>query len=281
MQSSGTAQKRAVHQFERWPPFPRPPMQFALVNDQRQQPQPRLRGECQVCGQEAISKCGSQKIWHWAHHGRRHCDPWWENETDWHRAWKARFPEAMREVVQFDEATGEKHVADVKTSRGLVIELQHSAMSAEELQSRERFYGNMIWIVDGRSFASRFEVRDGQLPHPKSALLQDVEFFHPHASVFWRRSEAIEGSSMAEMHRSAEIANEIMADYRGHHFFHWKRPHQVWMEATAPVFIDFGTEELVRLCRYSPPTQWCVQRIAARALVEKNGGTYLVSNDKG
>lgn len=180
-------------------------------------------------------------------------------------------------MVQFDAATGEKHIADVKTSQGLVIELQHSAMPADELRSREEFYGDMIWIVDGRSFAARFEILEDLLPHPESALLHDVVFFPHHASAFWRRSEQIDGLTLVEMHRSAEIASDITADYRGHHFFRWKRPHQVWMEATAPVYVDFGGQDLLRLSRYNPATQWCVQRVSAQALVEKYGGTYCVA----
>ena len=48
-----------------------------------------------------------------------------------------------------DEKTGERHIADVKTPKGLVIEFQHSPIQSEELRSRETFYDNMIWIVDG------------------------------------------------------------------------------------------------------------------------------------
>ena len=241
-------------------------MQFALVNGLRHSPQPRRHGVCPACAQEMISKCGSQIMWHWAHHGKRHCDPWWENETEWHRAWKAQFPEAMREVVHFDETTGEKHIADIKTFRGLVIELQHSAMPPEELQSREKFYGRMIWILDGKPFASQFDVFKYPLPHPESALLQDVLFSHQAAgAAFWRRSEASDGS-LVPFHDSSEIADEIMTDYRGHHFFRWKQPRKVWKEATAPVFIDFGSDELFRLLRYGQSGQWCVQRIATQAL---------------
>ena len=233
-----------------------------------------------MCGQAATSKCGSQVRWHWAHAGRRHCDPWWENETDWHRAWKAYFPEAMREIVHFERVTGEKHVADLKTARGLVIELQHSAMPLEEMQSRERFYGHMIWIVDGKPFADQFEVLTCPLPHPGSTILQDVVFFPNLASAFWRRSEVTPGSDMVEMHRSEEVANEIEADYRGHHFFRWKRPREVWRQATAPVFVDFGGHELLRLSRYNPDTQWCVQRVPKRVLIEKNGGTYEPTSER-
>jgi competence protein CoiA len=256
-------------------------MQFALVEQTRSQPQPGLRGNCTVCGQSAISKCGPQRLWHWSHCGRRHCDPWWENETDWHRAWKSNFPEAMREVVHFDQVTGEKHVADVKTIGGLVIELQHSAMSLQELQSREAFYGHMIWIVDGRPFAKQFEVLADPLPHPKSALLQDVVFFPDMASTFWRRSEAIPGSSLVEMHRANEIEEKIRFDYRGHHFFRWKRPREVWRQAKTPVFIDFGGTHIFRMANYNSASQWCVQRISKVALIEKNGGMYVPFRENG
>lgn len=76
------------------------------------------------------------------------CDHWWENETQWHRDWKNCFPEEWQEVVHF-AADGEKHIADVKTPSGLVIEFQRSAIKPEEQFSREKFYKNMIWIVDG------------------------------------------------------------------------------------------------------------------------------------
>ena len=44
---------------------------------------------------------------------------------------------------------GELHIADVRTPSGLVIEFQHSAIKPEERIARERFYQNMLWVVDG------------------------------------------------------------------------------------------------------------------------------------
>ena len=116
-------------------------MKFALVNGQRQEARPNLSGKCPnpSCDRPMVAKCGEVKIWHWAHQGRRFCDPWWENETDWHRAWKDRFPINWQEVVHHAE-TGEKHIADVKTDRGWVIEFQHSPLEPEERRSRETCY---------------------------------------------------------------------------------------------------------------------------------------------
>ena len=88
-----------------------------------------------------IAKCGNKKVWHWAHKTKKTCDHWWENETQWHRDWKDQFPVEWQEVVHFAEG-GEKHVADVKTSTGLVIEFQHSAITKEEVLSRTAFYQN-------------------------------------------------------------------------------------------------------------------------------------------
>jgi hypothetical protein len=124
-------------------------MRFALVSAHKTDPQPKLHGQCPHCGEAVISKCGKVKVWHWSHKSTKICDPWWENETEWHRAWKDKFPKEWQEISALDPETGETHIADVKTSYGLVVEFQHSPMPSEEMAAREHFYGNMIWIVDG------------------------------------------------------------------------------------------------------------------------------------
>jgi hypothetical protein len=123
-------------------------MKFALVNDKKEEATKGAQGICQVCGSELIAKCGEVKINHWAHKGNRTCDPWWENETDWHRAWKDKFPKEWQETVHFDES-GEKHIADVKTSSGWCIEFQHSYLNPEERRARNAFYRKLVWVVDG------------------------------------------------------------------------------------------------------------------------------------
>ena len=101
-------------------------MKFAVVEgERREEAQPGRSGKCPVCGAEVIAKCGEVKVWHWAHRGRRTCDPWWEHETKWHRDWKNQFPRDWQEKIQRSE-NGEKHIADVKTDRGEVLEFQHS-----------------------------------------------------------------------------------------------------------------------------------------------------------
>jgi hypothetical protein len=70
-----------------------------------------------------------------------------EPETEWHRAWKNKFPEDWQEKPH--QSDGERHIADVKTDRGIVIEFQHSFLLRDERESREKFYQNMVWVVDG------------------------------------------------------------------------------------------------------------------------------------
>lgn len=254
-------------------------MEFAIINGRREVPTPRCRGTCPVCGEPVLAKCGSKIVWHWSHGSNRHCDPWWENETVWHRDWKACFPEAQREVVHFD-VTGEKHVADVQTARGMIIEFQNSPMPPDELRGRERFYGKMIWIVNGASFKDRFHILDS-LPDPRSEFARDLVFdrqtVESLGSGFWRKSEnpAWSGpNDLVRAHRMREIETEIAKNYRGHHRFDWQRPRDVWYAATVPVFFDFGGPTLCRLLPYDDRGLRCVRRVGKRDLVAKNGGTY-------
>jgi hypothetical protein len=123
-------------------------MKFALINGQRHEAKPNLSGMCLACGQAMVSKCGEVKVWHWAHKGRRTCDPWWENETEWHRTWKGQFPESWQEIVHYAD-DGEKHIADVRTDQKWFIEFQHSYINPEERRSRDVFYKRLVWVVDG------------------------------------------------------------------------------------------------------------------------------------
>lgn len=124
-------------------------MRFALVDNMRVEANHGLIGICPGCSQPVVSKCGDHRIHHWAHKSNKNCDNWWESETEWHRAWKSQFPAEWQECFLLDEQTGEKHIADIRSKFGFVIELQHSAITPEEKISRERFYKNMVWVVDG------------------------------------------------------------------------------------------------------------------------------------
>lgn len=123
-------------------------MKFAVIDGQRREAEPGLSGVCQACGRALVTKCGEIRDWHWAHQKSTACDPWWENETEWHRAWKGQFPSAWQEVVH-PASDGTRHIADVATEGGWVIEFQHSPIENEERQSRNAFYRKLVWVVNG------------------------------------------------------------------------------------------------------------------------------------
>lgn len=103
------------------------------------------RGICPLCGAELVAKKGEYNAWHWAHIGRDLCDDWYQPKGPWHRFWQRFFPESLREVPV--ERDGKKHIADIKTINGIVVEVQWSPIAIEEIREREQFYDRMIWIV--------------------------------------------------------------------------------------------------------------------------------------
>jgi hypothetical protein len=249
-------------------------MQYSTVNGQRVLPFPKGKGVCDMCGAETLAKCGETVMWHWAHKSKKDCDPWWENETEWHRNWKSQFPENFREVVFECPETGEKHRADIVTEKGMVLEIQNSPMNLEELRSREAFYKNLVWVVNGKKFKSGFNIWKAPLPDPQCPDFDDVVFMHsqykPSCSMFWRKSEHPEAlhnkGVMVQIHSAREIEKEINDNYIGHHSFHWVRPHVAWLEAKCPVLIDFGDEILWRIENYKNRFL-CVRAIAREKVI--------------
>ncbi|MCF2870778.1 hypothetical protein L0664_06840 [Octadecabacter sp. G9-8] len=122
-------------------------MRFAIQDETKIEATPKAVGKCPGCGADLVARCGTRKVWHWAHKGRRHCDHWWENETEWHRKWKDHFPTDWQEIGSRD-ADGELHIADVRTPAGLVVEFQHSYLKSAEAKKRTEFHSPIIWVVD-------------------------------------------------------------------------------------------------------------------------------------
>lgn len=124
-------------------------MRFALINNKLVEAETGLHGQCPGCSQPVFAKCGDKRVHHWAHRSTKMCDEWWEPETEWHRSWKNNFPVEWQEFFLPDVKTGEKHIADIRTPEGLVIEFQHSHINRNERINREQFYKKMVWVVDG------------------------------------------------------------------------------------------------------------------------------------
>ena len=171
-------------------------MKFALFNNEKIEATKGENGFCPSCGSEVIAKCGEIKVHHWAHKGNRNCDPWWENETQWHRVWKNNFPAEWQEVVNHAD-DGERHIADVKTPSGWVLEFQHSLLKSEERRSRDAFYSKLIWIVDGtrrKTDAPKFDeaLKEGRVIAPQLPFQTVMIYFPDECRLIrdWRNSEA-------------------------------------------------------------------------------------------
>jgi len=263
-----------------------PSMGVALVSGERAAPAPGLKGECPLCGKPAQAKCGPIIRWHWAHSGRRHCDPWMENEGPWHRAWKALFPFEWQEVVAYDHA-GEKHIADVKRPDGTVIELQNSPMSIEEMNSREAFYGErMIWIVNGEKFKNHIRISDS-LPDPHHERMRDFKLGMPTYTKWSKhvRQPCHDGSAfgyflksdiaadpsrdaMHELHHGKAFESVVANSYRGQHAWSWKNPREGWLLSRRTVVFDLGQGEMWALAKYGDDGDLCLQRVSIKALMD-------------
>lgn len=130
-------------------------------------------GFCQLCKNEVRAYCGEININHWRHINLNLCDTWKESESEWHREWKNEFPQEWQEVII--ENHFEKHIADIKTPYGLVLELQNSSISSTTIKIREQFYNNIVWLINANNFKENFDITS----IVKSRLRQiDSEYRH-------------------------------------------------------------------------------------------------------
>lgn len=207
-------------------------MKFAVVNGRRQEAQRGLSGECPSCGHPTVAKCGEVRMSHWAHKGSHVCDPWWENESEWHRAWKGQFPVEWQEVIHPAE-NGIKHIADVKTELGWVIEFQRSYIKPEERRSRDSFYPKLVWVVDGTR-----RKRDGK------QMLEAVNHgARLHANLPIVRVRSDECALLQE-----------------------------WAGSRAPTFFDFGDQALLLLIAGRPDGPAYVGPFSRASFIEMHRG---------
>jgi hypothetical protein len=117
-------------------------MLLANVNGIPHRASSGLIGVCRACGESVIAKCGSIVVHHWAHKVGSECDSFSEQIGEWHLSWQDMIRTEFVEVVMAP------HRADITGNGGMVVELQHSPLSIEEIAEREAFYGQMVWLFD-------------------------------------------------------------------------------------------------------------------------------------
>ena len=186
-------------------------MRYALENGIKKEATKGAKGTCLCCGAEVIAKCGKIRIAHWAHKNNEECPySMKEPKTQWHLNWQNYFPKEWQEVKCTDEQTGEIHIADIKTTNGLVVEFQHSAINPEERLSRERYHKNMIWVIDGTR--SKYDLKrfTKNIKNLQSFIISNSEIPFSLYTVNW--------------------VDEILPSS--------------WLSATVPLYFDFRPEKI-------------------------------------
>lgn len=162
-------------------------MLYALVNGQREEAtETGQRAHCPICNEAVIARCGETNMNHWAHEKDESCDVWYESETEWHKNWKLTFALDRREAII--KKDGKRHIADILTEKGVVVELQNSPISKAVIRQREQFYGeNMLWIINGRDFKDNFHI-SAYNPYyrSKGSSLPEFGFYWKHARRTWK-----------------------------------------------------------------------------------------------
>ncbi len=186
-------------------------MRYALENGIKKEATKGAKGMCLCCGAEVIAKCGNIRIAHWAHKNNEECSySMKEPKTQWHLDWQNYFPKKWQEVRCTDEQTGEIHIADIKTTNGLVVEFQHSAITPEERSSREQFHKNMIWVIDGTRLKYDFKRFTKNIENLQPLIISNSEIPFSLYTINW--------------------VDEILPPS--------------WLSATVPLYFDFRPEKI-------------------------------------
>lgn len=169
----------------------------------------------------------------------------YRKETAWHRDWKLAFPPAFREIAFYDAANNNMHRADVYTPSGYTIEFQNSPITLAELTSREAFYPNLIWVLNGKKFKG-FKILK-HLPDVDDPKLKDYEFCHSDHLSMVRKIDVEQGNLFPKTLNFYHNELKGVKITSNLYSFCWKQPHSVWYSATAKIIVDLGGHFLYEL----------------------------------
>ena len=169
----------------------------------------------------------------------------YRGETAWHSDWKKAFPENCREVTFSDIRNSEYHRADVHTACQTTIEFQNSPINLLELQSREAFYPNLIWVVNGKKFKG-FKILK-HLPDVDDEKLNNYEFCHRSNLTMIRKADVMAGLEKPKILNFRHPELQSIPFTTHYYSFQWRFPHRVWYDAKCPLVFDFGGHFLYQL----------------------------------
>lgn len=162
----------------------------------------------------------------------------YRKESPWHRDWKMAFPKHYREKVFIDQASGEMHRADIFTACGTTLEFQHSPITALEIASREAFYPNLVWILNGAKLKGFRLLK--HLPDVDDPKLAAYEFCHSDHLAVVSKADIDAGKLKP---RTISFAHPEMQGIKmtaQYYSFCWKNPHTAWFSARCRMIVDMG-----------------------------------------
>ena len=166
--------------------------------------------------------------------------------------WKLIFGKENTEIIIYQD--GKKHIADVKTTEGYILELQNSIIESHTIRDREEFYGsNMLWIINGKKFKDGFRI-----------FLGNSMPFDNYSPEFDRFAK-LHGFT-PKYRPTGDMAGAVEWN------FIWKRARQCWSEARRPVFIDFGGDKLFQMTIGIGRAKGMGQEIAKYDFIKRHKG---------
>jgi hypothetical protein len=125
-----------------------------LITKERIRAKKGLRATCPCCKEQVIAKCGESMIHHWSHQRNSACS-YGEGEGEWHETMKDIISNFFDAEIEYSVPEDRSHIADIYVPESnSIIEIQHSPISSEDLDSRYLFWKRMrrinsfTWLVD-------------------------------------------------------------------------------------------------------------------------------------
>ncbi len=163
------------------------------------------RGTCPGCREPVVGKCGEIVAWYWSHLSGADCDTWSEPMTQWHRDWQAAAPIYRREVPLGP------HRADIVTADGRIYEVQHSALSWDDIERREDFYSaDLVWLWDAR------EAYDDKRLKIEERAGRQVKFYWPQSRRSIGRCKRVVLLDLGRWVLGVNWGNDTMSSGIGH-----------------------------------------------------------------
>lgn len=201
-------------------------------------------GYCPICKQKLIPKRGEINIHHWAHVSLIDCDQWAEQETFWHLSWKELVKREYQEVIITKNKTS--HRADILGNLNTVIEIQYSNINVNEIKAREKFYINLIWVLNAQKFSNNLILfnKNDIIELLKSDVTYYDEYYNENGEIHLKRTkksyyqENIE--RLIKYYFNYDCSDKII-------YFRWLWPHKPYFYANAPIFLHLSDGRLLKI----------------------------------